>query len=287
MQYLTNIGFFQSGLDPAQDLADIFITAHNANTGNSMNPTQQNVIYNTYNMLLGNGTTNGTDFWNDNLLYRWQCYCPIDDATTNALAYELDLIDPTVLHKFLNGGGMTFDVTGVTITSGLGNGIDSVFNPSTSATVTDYSQGCDFTTGSTTTDNPIGSRGLTNTQYTTMTYFGGNWISNVAATGATLSISRADMPSGLTHQNRSGSTVSMYLNGSLQGSVTSSATSFYNGNIAFQSCNILGTIGGTSSSVDNRKCRGSFIGKSMTANQAQDFYEIWDYFQSNIITGGR
>jgi hypothetical protein len=281
-------GFFANiqsiSIDP---FAQAFIDAHETNTGVAMGNVQKATIIAVTAMLRGNGTTNGTDFISDNLLYRWQCYCPIDDSTANPAAYEMDLINPALKHSFLNLSSSLYDPTGMRINGSSGRGIDSMFNPFTEASPTDFTFGYNFKTSSTGTINSIGSRGTGATQYTTTTKFSGKLLSGIAETADSTSFTYPNLPAGFLNITVSGTTKKVWLDGSLLNTTTRTGTSFYNGNIAFQSCNTLGNIGPSTSTVDGRLCIGSFLAKGFTDTQATDFNEVWSYYQSNIITGGR
>ena len=282
--YLGSQLVFGSVIDP---FAQAFIDAHETNTGVAMGNVQRATIIAVTAMLRGNGTTNGTDFISDNLLYRWQCYCPINDSTANPAAYEMDLINPALKHSFLNLSSSLYDPTGMQITGGAGRGIDSMFNAFTDASPTDFTFGYDFATDNSITKNSIGSRGTGTTQYTTTAFFSGKLLSGIAETVNTTSFTYSNNPAGFLKVTVSGTTKKLWLDGSLLNTITRTGNSFYNGNIAFQSCNILGNIGSSTGSVDLRLCRGSFLAKGFTDAQATDFNEVWSYYQSNIITGGR
>ena len=280
----SDIVFGGASFDP---FAQAFIDAHEANTGLPMGIVQRDTINNTTALLRGIGTTNGTDFIGNDLLYRWQCYCPIDDSTANPAAYEMDLINPSVKHSFINLSSSLYDPTGMQILGGVGRGIDSMFNPFTDASPTDFTFGYDFKTSITAPINPIGSRGSGIDQYTTTVFSSGRLLSGIAETANTSNFTYSNNPAGFLNVTVSGTTKKVWLNGALLNTITRTGTSFYNGNIAFQSCNLLGTIGGGTSTVDSRLCIGSFLAKGFSDAQATDFNEVWSYYQSNIITGGR
>ena len=68
----SGLDFVFGGSAPFDPFAQAFIDAHEANTGVAMGGVQKATIIAVTAMLRGNGTTNGTDFISDNLLYRWQ-----------------------------------------------------------------------------------------------------------------------------------------------------------------------------------------------------------------------
>jgi hypothetical protein len=97
--------------------ATAFITAFNTNTGASMDAVQQTAVVNAVQGLKGEGLTfNCTRLW-DTLVAgdaRWYPYCPIDDSTANALAYQMELFTASAAGTFVGFVGGNFTPNGLT-----------------------------------------------------------------------------------------------------------------------------------------------------------------------------
>lgn len=97
-----------------------FISAHETATGLTMAETQRNAICGLVARLKGTGTTNGTDIWtaakaagsSGALLHP---LCPIDDSTANSAAYQMELFSASSIgtyNNFLAGDITPNGVTG-------------------------------------------------------------------------------------------------------------------------------------------------------------------------------
>jgi hypothetical protein len=97
------------------DEALAFIAAHEAATGLTMGEVQKLAILGFVDRLKGNGTVNGSDIWS--LMIARGSYLfpltPIDDTTANASAYNLDLISASSVGTFINFVGADFTPNGV------------------------------------------------------------------------------------------------------------------------------------------------------------------------------
>jgi hypothetical protein len=110
--------------------ATAFITAFNTNTGASMDAVQQTAVFNAVQGLKGEGLTfNCKRLW-DALVAgdaRWYPYCPIDDSTANALAYQMELFTASAAGTFV--GFVAGDFTPQELIGGAGKYLDTGISP--------------------------------------------------------------------------------------------------------------------------------------------------------------
>jgi hypothetical protein len=208
-------------------------------------------------------------------------YCPIDASTANATCYAKDL---------LGGSDGTFVnfVSGDFLVTGLAGGgtkyLNMNFNPvAQSSSPTNFGFGVDATTTTTAVTNPIGLSDGANTQYTSLVYFSGRLATGIAEAANTSRVTYANMPANLLFITVNGTTKTVYNNGSLIDSFVRTGSAFFNASFFAHARNTAGTPG----THDPRVFRGFLITDGLTANEARDLDDAWDWFQANVISGGR
>ena len=255
--------------------ATAFINAHNTASGQTMAAAQQGVIQGLVERLKGFGTTYGSDLWTKLSSSNSEIYpfTPVDDSTVSIPAYALDMVDPSVAAIWNGFIPTDFAVTGVT--GGSSKYLAMKRAPS------DFGQndvGCDAFTRSAIGGDQNSMLGATDGNYTNGVFINSGFnaanctyrTGTVTATGFH-SVSRIistefkyykDGITNITHINTS------------QPPTTKKCYGF-----------------GVNSGVLNRPYTGELsmlaLRCGLTANEMQDWFESWEYYQSNIITGGR
>jgi hypothetical protein len=268
--------FASSGGGGTDADAQAFIDAHNTATGSTMNAIQQSAIIGFVERLKGTGTTNGSDLFGSFGLTAIYPYCPIDDSTANANAYKLNLINPAanvitftnfVAGDFLptgvSGGGTKIADTGIGIDAAAYN--DYVFSfYSRDAGASGRAMGALNTAGSRALDSGfIGA-----TTYVNFYRFGSSFTDTIVNT------------QGLFTE----SFENQYRNTTQFATRTSDNVTLDNKSIFLHSRNFRGAANAASSN----EFAGFAIGTSnFTAAAFQDWFEAWDWYQTNVITGGR
>ena len=264
-----------------------FIAAHELATGVSMGAIQKAAICGFVSRLQGNNTTNGSDLWSG-LVSRGSSLFPLtptDDSTATAAAYNIDLVSATAKGTYVNYLAGDFTADGVT--SSVTKYFDTGEKPNAWS---QNSIGTAFYIKNTPTINShlFGSRDVTGTR--------NHWATtNFAATSATSRISGnanvSGFPTaldGLFHFQRKvsiapiGTTVArngVILTTTVTSSVTPPDYDLYimaRNNAGSTLGQFAGTTGGWAYNLT-----------SMDANEIQDFSEAWEWYQANVITGGR
>jgi PKD repeat protein len=257
-----------------------FIAAFNTATGSTIGATQDAAVLGLVSRLRGVGTTNGSDLLTSGKISALYPYVPVNDTTANSAGMALDLL-LNFNGSFVNFVSGDFQPNG--ITGGTSKYFNTNYNPVTqSDSITDFSFGFDAATSTTSLVNPMGVRNG-NDSYTASVYASGNFITGIAETANLSRFARANMPANLNSVNVLSTTKKVFNAGVEIDSVTRTGTSFFNGNFFCHASNSIGTAGG----FDNRRFRGFYIGKGLTNNEQADLYEAWNWFQQNVITGGR
>lgn len=259
-----------------------FIAAHEANTGLTMGSVQKIAVNNRYkrykNII---PTPNGSDLWTvlnaPATKPRIWIHCPIDDATANASAYQIEFISKTPLGTFNNFVAGNFTPQGVIggSTKYFDSGITANSYPQTSVGFGVYCR-----TNSSTTTLEVGSNSGSFYFFTKNgTTFG--WRINDTTSS---SVVVADSL-GLFVAQRSGTNKQAYKNGASIASVTVTSAAPATLNIFFHA----GNNGTTPQVLESaRQLSGYFAGLPfLTANEMSDLYWIEQLYQTEIITGGR
>lgn len=255
--------------------AQTFITAHETDTGVSMNVIQQAAINGFVTRLKGMGTTNSTNFWsgafNVTSIYP---YCPSNDSTASAAGYKLDLlrVNDITYTNFIAGD---FTPTGVSGGTGkiANTGIDVDAAAYNDYMMSFYSRDLSASGAAMGALNAAGSRALDPRFSAATTY--ANFRRNTAAFTAAITNTQ-----GLFTESEA----SRYRN-TTQFDTTASINSLLdNKDIFLHSRNFNGAANAASSN----EFAGFAVGtKNFTAAAIQDWFECWDWYQTNVITGGR
>jgi len=264
--------------NPDPDAA-AFIAKHNTESGLTMDVLQQGVVNTLFAMIKGSGTTNGTNFWASLLAGNSEVYpfCPVSDSVANAGGYSVDMIRPATTATFTNFVSGDFTPSGVQGGNSKYLAMKTAPNDfdQDSASVHAYVR-----TSGPTFRYPIGA-GSSSTVGSLIRNLQGNIAFGINATYKNL-INGWSV--GLLSSNRiNSSQVTCFVNGSVvstQSSTSSAPVSYKTYGMA------LNNAGSTHDSF-----RGN-VGMlaathGFTAAENLDWFEIWDYWQTNIITGGR
>ena len=257
-----------------------FIAAFNTATSSTIGATQDAAVLGLVQRLRGVGTTNGSDLLSSGKISALYPYVPVNNTTANSAGMALDLL-LNFNGSFVNFVSGDFQPNG--ITGGTSKYFNTNYNPVTQAdSITDFSFGFDAATSTTATINPMGVRNVNDT-YTAAVYAGGNFITGIAESANLTRFASANMPANLNSVNVLSTTKKVFNAGVEIDSVTRTGTSFFNGNFFCHASNSIGVATG----FDSRRFRGFYIGKGLTNNEQADLYEAWNWFQQNVITGGR
>ena len=263
--------------------ANAFIAAHNAASGQFMATLQQEVIQGTFQRLKGLGTTFGSDLWTKLHDSNSEVYpfAPVSDSTVSASACAIDMIDPSVSATFTNFTLTDFDVTG--ITGGSTKYLEMKRAPS------DFGQndfgldtyscqgasgfGSNVAIGATTSDiNSSGANIYVSSNYG---FYCLNGVSDAGGNTDGL---------GLISSNRkTAANLQLYKRGILLNSKNSASQT--------QTSNKLYGFANNSNGTSERNItlkQAMLCARcSLTDNEIVDWNDVWEYYQTNIITGGR
>lgn len=261
------------GLDP---LTVAFISAHETATGISMNAIQQAAIEGFVQRLRGIGTTNETDFISDFNLVAVYPYCPSDDSTASAAGYKINLLNPGTNDISYSGFvGGDFVPTGASGGSGkiANSGIDVDTLAYNDYMLSFYSRDTSASGRVMGTLNNAGNRAL-DPGFTAATTYA--------------NFHRGTVPLTNTITNTQGLFVdcegSQRRNGSEYATRTNNNVTLDNNNIFLHSRN----FGGAANAPSSNEFAGFAIGQTnFDANANQDWFDAWDWYQTNVITGGR
>jgi hypothetical protein len=245
---------------------------------------QRNTLNQFVKYLKGEGTTHGSNLFSKiTALYP---YCPIDDTTATATAYSFNLINPATFQVSWTGFvAGSFLVTGVTGTGGTRYGLTGVI-PSehlqlNNSGLTAYSR-----TDRADSGVAIGSR----TSSTSGNSFLIPRLASNAARGRIHEESNNndrvnDNSLGLFDVQRSASNLlTIHQNGlQLGANVTTASSTMSNVPITLHMLRTSTSY----SNGDAREYAGFAIRESFTADEIADWYFAWNYYQTNIIPGGR
>jgi hypothetical protein len=260
-----------------------FIVAHNLASGQTMGALQQNTIQELVQMLKGVGTIYGSNLWSKLATSNSEIYpfCPVDDSTVNASAYAVDLINPSITATFNNFIITDFSVNGIT------GGATKYF--AMKRAPSDFGQNdigidayCRSTLtglGSTIAIGASNSSNFTGNAAYLFTSSDGHYALNQAGSSV------FNAPStGLTSINRILSTAhtkwrnGVLLNTASVTSITPSTRKFYG---------FANNSGGTVDRLFSGQLAMLSARCGFTNNEMIDWFQSWNYYQTNIITGGR
>ena len=246
---------------------------------------QQSVLNTFVLMLKGTGTTNSSNLFSK--IYALYPYCPIDESTATATAYSYNLINPATFQiawtGFVSGNYTVNGVIGGSGKYGRSGFIPSVSGDIDSLALTAYSR-TDTANNSTALGCRINS--TTGNTFLQPRLVSGNKLSARISSLASNTQSTSTVTSlGLLTGNRTDAlTVSMYKNGVNVGERTNIAN---NSLCTFEAYVHAYNNSGSAASNDTREYAGFSIHQGFTVNEMADFFEAWDYYQTNIISGGR
>lgn len=255
--------------------AQTFITAHETDTGVSMNVIQQAAINGFVTRLKGMGTTNSTNFWsgafNVTSIYP---YCPSNDSTASAAGYKLDLlrVNDITYTNFIAGD---FTPTGATGGAGkianTGIGIDAAaYND---YMISFYSRDLSASGRVMGALNAAATRALDPAFTGATTY--NNFYRNTGSSSDAITNTQ-----GLFTESQN----KQYRNTTQFGTRQSANFLLDNKDIFLHSRN----FNGAPNAPISNEFAGFAVGtKNFTAAAIQDWFECWDWYQTNVITGGR
>lgn len=252
-----------------------FIAAHEAATGMTMGLVQKEAICGFVSRLMGNDTTYGSDIWTKAVSSNALIYplCPIDDNTANANAYNIELISQAALGNFINF--VPADITPNGVQGGTGKYFNTTVNHSL------YPQN----------DNSIG--GYINIRNTASQQIAGVSLPNFTLDTSTVSVIwRLNTSGGGTYidavrtgmfiaQRNNSTNTDLYKNGVLVGSQNLTSSTPASRSVFFHRVNARSTY------FNGRFAMYIYGMPSMTSNEQADFYEAVQWYQTNVITGGR
>jgi hypothetical protein len=270
---------FEVPIDPD---AATFIVAHNAASGLSMDSVQVDAVDGLVTRLKGIGTPNESDLFttmqsNGDRLY---IFAPVSDSVVSAAAYAINLIDPTESGSFVNTVSGDFTVEGVK--GGTAKYFDLGLAPD------DFPQndfGFDFysVTDAVNTKFGMGVNSPVPQAHMSPNYTGNGALLRINT--STLSFLAQADSLGLYSGNRDNSaTQELYKNGVLidtRAAVSSGRSTNHMYGLAINN-------GGSSDFNDGDRRYALFAMRhSFTADQLEDFNYAVNWYQTNIITGGR
>lgn len=266
--------YSQGGIDP---LVSDFISKHESDTGITMGAVQQAAIRGFVKRLRGIGTTNGTDFIGGVLapLAIWP-YCPSNDSIASSAGFALNLLDPNTYNLTFNnfvsgdfqptgltGGGTKYANTGIGVDTASYNNYMMSFYLRTAASI-GSAMGALNNAGSRALDPGINSP----TQYA-------NFRRNTSQITPTITNTQ-----GLFTESEA-----IRYRNVTQFDTTPSINALLNNNTIYLHCR---NFSGAANIANAGEFAGFAYGTvNFTAAAMQDWYEAWDYYQTNVITGGR
>ena len=254
-----------------------FIYAHNNATGLTMASVQRSAITTLVNNLNGSGTTNSSQFLARMVAQgsKFYPYCPVDNSTANANAYKMCLINPLVNLTFTNFVAGDFTANGLTggATKQASTGV--AMNAYL-AQRTGFHAYC-RTNSATAGLQAIGNGGGGNLEFW-LRDSGQCYIKINSATYTNAAV--ADSLALFSSSVKIGTSAQIYKRGVL---VTTGAAA----SAAPSSADIkLHSGGGVN--YETRQFAGFCIGFTPeTTNEWADWYQLWQTYQTNVITGGR
>lgn len=264
-----------------------FIAAHETATGVAMDAIQKNAVCGLVSRLKGNNTTNGSDLWTafTSAGTRLWPLAPSSDSVATANGYNMELLTATQRGTYFNFVSGDFQPNGVT------GGSTKVFRTTTSMNAfpqNDVSHGCMISQRNDTSntirlggDAGLGTQILMQSQnnLVDLVYrvndnaLAVQTIASIPSTGLFV-IQRADS-----------ATKTYHIDGSQVNSLSVASTTTISTLMGFHAF-----LRSNSTQIANSSDRFSFYlygMPSLTANEHADLYDSLNWYQQNIITGGR
>lgn len=258
-----------------------FINAHETATGLPMGDIQKTAVNTLVLMLKGEGTTNGSDLWtlfSSRGSWIWTL-TPIDDSTANATAYSMELMSATSIGSFVNFIGADITPTGVN----PNNTNTKYFN--TGKAVNTFASlpemfGVYNRTSGISSNYDLGAYNGSAQARTLRIQASGN--SRTLGFDSGLNTQTATAFDGLLLAGRSGSFGYTFVNGNLNTTHAGLSGSAPTNTFYFHRTNGLSTVNAI------REFAMYILNiPFLDANQRADFYEAVQWYQTNVITGGR
>lgn len=268
--------------------AQAFIDAHDTETSSSMAQIQQDAVCGLVLRLKGAGTPNGNDLWSkfDTAGTRLWPLTPIDDSTANANAYGMELMSATSLGTYINFVGGDFAANGVT-----GDGSTKYFRTDVNMNTfpqDDVAHGCMISQRNDTInrirlggDAGSGNQILMQNQNNLTDLV---WRVNDASV-PTQTIASIPETGLFVIQRADSATKTYHIDGSQVGSLSVASSGTISTLMGFHSF-----LRSNSTALSPSSDRFSFYlygMPSLTANEHEDLNAALDWYQQNVITGGR
>lgn len=265
-----------------------FITAHETATGVSMDQIQKDAVCGLVDRLKGNGTTNGSDLWTAFVAAETRLYplAPSSDLVASAAGCNMELLSATSLGTYVNFVSGDFQPNGVT-----GDGSTKYFRTATnmgSYPQDDVAHGCMISERFDTInrirlggDAGSGTQVLMQNQANLVDLA---WRCNDVST-PTQTISSIPETGLFIVQRADSATKTYHIDGSQVGSLSVASTTPASRPMGFHSF-----LRNTTTPLGPSSDRFSFYlygMPSLTANEHTDLFDALDWYQQNIITGGR
>jgi len=268
--------------------AQNIISAHETATGVTMEARQRNTICGTVSRLKGNGTANGSDLWARMLAAgtRLWLLAPSSDSIASADGFRIEFLTATQRGTYLNFVAGDFQPNGVT------GGSTKVFRTIDAVNVfptNDVAHGCMISERFDTInrirlgcDAGAGTPQVLMQNQANLTDL--NW--RVNDNGPAIQTISSIPEEGLFIIQRADSATKTYhINGLQVGSISQASSGPFGRLMGFHSFLRQGSTQ-IANSLD--RFTGYLYGlPSLTANEHADLYEALNWYQSNIITGGR
>lgn len=271
-------GYTYSKITPRlKELSSPFIEAHEAATGVSMNITQQSAVIGLIDRLKGNGTTNNSDVWSlaQNNNARMWIFAPSNDTTISFEGCNVELFSASTIGTFNNYISSDLNTTG--LIGGTGKYFDSD-TPMDIYPVDDYSFGAYSQTDS------LDSGYDFYADLNCMVRFRDTVDRSSITMNATgLTTNGVGTSLGLLQGTRNDVITKYIRNGVV---IDTTGTSIINSPMTSNNGQFSARL--PTGKFSNRRYSIFFMGlQYMDSNTAADFYEAIQWYQTNIITGGR
>jgi hypothetical protein len=250
-------------------VAVAFINAHNSASGLTMNIAQQEVINNTVQRLRGIGTTFSSDLLTRLIATNSEIYpfCPVSNSVANINSYAIDLIEPAIPATWI--GFLPSDIS-----------VNGVVGGSTKRLQTKRSTN-DFDADSLGFDFKYNLLSTTNAM---IAFAAGNSVMQLNIKAFRLNsatVINGTSPIGFYSMNKHLSTTVQLLIDNTLAYTGTPATAARTADIA-----TWFNLSTGSNPFTGRLSMLSFR-CGFTPQELSDWYEVWNYYNSNIITGGR
>lgn len=255
-----------------------FIYAHNNATGLTMASVQRSAITTLVNNLNGSGTTNSSQFLARMVAQgsKFYPYCPVDNSTANANAYKMCLINPSANLTFTNF------VAGDFTSNGLTGGATK--QASTGVAMNAYlAQRTGFHAYCRTNSATGGLQAIGNGVSGGLEFWlrdGGQCYVKINNASTYTNAAVADSLALFSSSVKIGTSTQIYKRGVLVTTGAAAASMPSSADIKLHS--------GGGVNYETRQFAGFCIGFTPeTTNEWADWYQLWQTYQTNVITGGR